>query len=446
MWSEPAVSVNHVSKEYKLGLSGRTKSFAQIIRERLFHPIRGGQRRERLMALDDVSFELAHGDVLGIIGPNGAGKSTLLKILSRITPPTTGYIDIAGTVGSLLEIGTGFHPELTGLENVYLNGTILGMTRRDIDRRLDEIIDFSGVGGFLATPVKRYSSGMRVRLAFSVAAHFEPDIMIVDEVLSVGDFSFQAKCLDRMRAIAANEGRTIMYVSHQMVTVENLCPRSILMIDGRVMFDGPTRQTMAKYLHQLPRGEGLMAGVFDLSAGDRSSGEYDSILKRLEFKPSGATASDVVRMGERVRIEITLEDFNAFQEPYVFVTIGSAATMCLFRMTSRMKPLVAPGPRQSREKIAIEIPAIPLTPGEYFMDVQLKDGTKTVDFVGHAAEFNVVAADVFGNGHRFDSQAGYDEGYFVVPWDWEILPAGSDLLSANLLRSDMGLGATRLTS
>lgn len=446
MWSEPAVSVNHVSKEYKLGLSGRTKSFATIIRERVSHPIKGGVRRERLMALDDVSFDLEKGGVLGIIGPNGAGKSTLLKILSRITPPSAGHVDIRGTVGSLLEIGTGFHPELTGLENVYLNGTILGMRRQEIDRRMDEIVAFSGVESFLATPVKRYSSGMRVRLAFSVAAHFEPDIMIVDEVLSVGDFAFQAKCLDTMKAIAENEGRTIMYVSHQMVTVENLCPRSLLLTDGRLVFDGPTREAMAKYLHTIPRGEGVVAGIFDLSAGDRSLEQYTPVLKRLEFKPSGATPSDIVRMGERARIEITVEDFNAFEEPYVFVTVGSTATRCLFRMTSRMQRLVAPLPRQSREKIAIEIPSIPLTPGEYFIEVQLKDGTKTIDFVAHAAEFTVVPADIFGNGHRFDSQGGYDEGYFVVPWDWEVLPDDSSFVAANFLRSDLDIGGARLTS
>ena len=190
MSSNPAISVRHVSKVYTLGLSGRSRSLPSIIRERARGPIRGnGRRKERLQALDDVSFDVLPGEAVGIVGNNGAGKSTLLKILSRITPPTRGHIDIQGTVGSLLEVGTGFHPELTGLENVYLNGAILGMSTREIKRRLEEILAFAEIDRFIDTPVKRYSTGMRVRLAFAVAAHLEPDILIVDEVLSVGDHS-----------------------------------------------------------------------------------------------------------------------------------------------------------------------------------------------------------------------------------------------------------------
>src|SRR4051794_35616063 len=239
MSSDLAIAVLNLSKVYDLGLTGRRRSFVQIIRDRVRHPLHGARtKRESFKALDDITFDVAAGEVVGVIGKNGAGKSTLLKILSRITTPSDGYIDMMGHPGSLLEVGTGFHPELTGLENVYLNGTILGMSKRDIDRRLDEILAFAEVDKFLDTPVKRYSSGMRVRLAFAVAAHLDPEILIIDEVLSVGDYAFQAKCRDKMRAIASEEGRTVLYVSHQLVTVESLCPRSLLLVDGRLTFDG----------------------------------------------------------------------------------------------------------------------------------------------------------------------------------------------------------------
>ncbi len=256
MSSEPAITVRGISKTYKLGLTGRSDSLLKVIERRARHPFRGRVRREQFTALDDLTFDVEHGEAVGVVGKNGAGKSTLLKILSRITPPTSGWIEMAGNVGSLLEVGTGFHPELTGLENVYLNGTILGMSRAAIDRRLEEIVDFAEVDKFLDTPVKRYSSGMRVRLAFAVAAHLDPEILIVDEVLSVGDAGFQAKCLDKMKSIASDEGRTVLYVSHNLVTLEHLCPRSLLLADGRLVFDGPTEETVARYLRTFPTASG----------------------------------------------------------------------------------------------------------------------------------------------------------------------------------------------
>ena len=202
---------------------------------------------EEIWALRDVSFQLEEGKALGIIGRNGAGKSTLLKVLTRITTPTSGRAEIRGRVGSLLEVGTGFHPELTGRENVYLNGAILGMKRREIRAKLPEIAEFSGVEKFLDTPVKRYSSGMHVRLAFSVAAHFEPEIMLVDEVLSVGDAEFQARCLGRMEDIG-DTGRTVVFVSHNLQAVAQLCDRAILLEEGRIVMDGPSTEVVAQYL------------------------------------------------------------------------------------------------------------------------------------------------------------------------------------------------------
>ncbi|NOZ71212.1 MAG: ABC transporter ATP-binding protein [Chloroflexi bacterium] len=206
-----------------------------------------GQAEDVIWALKDISFTVKEGEALGVIGRNGAGKSTLLKVLSRITPPTSGRVLLSGRVASLLEVGTGFHPELTGRENVYLNGSVLGMTKAEIDRKFDEIVAFSGVEKFIDTPVKRYSSGMRVRLAFSVAAHLEPEILLIDEVLAVGDAEFQRKCLGKMQD-AAGAGRTVIFVSHNMPAVTRLCQRALLLEGGRLVSEGPAEQVVAEYL------------------------------------------------------------------------------------------------------------------------------------------------------------------------------------------------------
>ena len=433
MSSEPAIRVSHVSKVYDLGLSGRTDSFATIIRERMRNPIRGsGAKREQIRAVDDVTFDIAPGEAVGMIGRNGAGKSTLLKILSRITPPSDGHIDMAGSVGSLLEVGTGFHPELTGLENVYLNGSILGMSKRELEHRLDEIVDFSEVHRFLDTPVKRYSSGMRVRLAFAVAAHLDPEILIVDEVLSVGDYAFQAKCLDKMRSIADDQGCTVLYVSHNLVTVEHLCARALLLDGGRLTFDGPTEETVAQYLRMFPRAaHGLTPGVFDLAAGDRSGGDYAvELFEQLALRPSGGAPSAIVRMGDRLRIEITVKGLDSVPDANLTISVGSSLTENLFRMSSRMLPLEAAHARCRDETIVIDIPSIPLTPGDYHLNMRAyeAEGSGLLDEVHHAAEFTVIPADVLGTGYHF---AASKDGHFMVPWEWEVRPAsGGDAASA----------------
>jgi lipopolysaccharide transport system ATP-binding protein len=253
MSSEPILRVSDLSKRYRVGGPARlSNNLREVLTERLRTPFRrraGSREDEReFWALDGVSFELARGQVLGVIGKNGAGKSTLLKILSRITEPTGGRVELGGRVASLLEVGTGFHPELTGRENIYLNGTILGMRKREIDRKLDQIVAFAEVERFLDTPVKRYSSGMYVRLAFAVAAHLEPEILVVDEVLAVGDAEFQKKCLGKMGDIAEREGRTILFVSHNMGAVQRLCGTAILLRSGRLVAAGRTREVVSSYL------------------------------------------------------------------------------------------------------------------------------------------------------------------------------------------------------
>lgn len=248
---KPIIKATQVAKKYQLGSNQNSfvtlrETLAQTVKSP-FKLFRSNKTSETIMALKDVNFEVAAGEVLGIIGRNGAGKSTLLKVLARITEPSAGRIDLYGRVASLLEVGTGFHPELTGRENVYLNGAILGMPRVEIRRKFDEIVSFSEIGEFIDTPVKRYSSGMYLRLAFAVAAHLDPDVLLVDEVLAVGDASFQRKCLDKMEDVR-QAGRTVIFVSHNMPAITRLCPRTILMENGTILFDGPSPEAVGIYL------------------------------------------------------------------------------------------------------------------------------------------------------------------------------------------------------
>lgn len=273
---KPIISVEGLGKSYTIRHEGQTHY--KSLREEIFKlPSRllrrGGQSREEFWALKDVSFDIMPGDRVGIIGRNGAGKSTLLKLLSRITEPTTGRITLRGRVASLLEVGTGFHPELTGRENIYLNGAILGMSRAEVRRKFDEIVDFAGVEKFLDTPVKRYSSGMYVRLAFAVAAHLEPEILIVDEVLAVGDMDFQKKCLGKMEEIG-EDGRTLLFVSHQMPMIESLCKRCLLMECGRLVLAGVTAEVMGRY-----RGINAMSCELDFSKNSVKAGSKVRLLK-----------------------------------------------------------------------------------------------------------------------------------------------------------------------
>jgi lipopolysaccharide transport system ATP-binding protein len=284
---QPIIEVHHVSKQYRLGKVG-TGSLSHDI-NRWWYRVRGkedpylriGETNDRttkgesdyVWALRDISFQVQPGEVLGIIGRNGAGKSTLLKILSRITTPTTGSIKLGGRVASLLEVGTGMHPELTGRENIYLNGAILGMRRKEIERKLDAIVDFSGVERYLDTPVKRYSSGMHVRLGFAVAAHLEPDILIVDEVLAVGDAEFQKKCVGKMKDVSTEEGRTVLFVSHNLNVVRQLCRRLILFENGMLTNDGESNNVLTNYILG-PQGE-------------NNRKRYESVLDEVEVRQVG---------------------------------------------------------------------------------------------------------------------------------------------------------------
>ncbi len=253
---EPIIEVKHLSKQYSIGRDATYKTLSGSLTSALRNPLKAlkdsSRPNETFWALKDVKFEIKRGEVVGIIGRNGAGKSTLLKLLSRITHPTEGEIVMRGRVGSLLEVGTGFHPELTGRENIYFNGAILGMKKREIDDKFDEIVKFSGVEKFLDTPVKRYSSGMQVRLAFSVAAHLEPEILLVDEVLAVGDAAFQKKCLGKMSEVAEG-GRTVLFVSHNMTAIRTLCSRAIMLKQGMIAADETATEVVSKYIGEMQK-------------------------------------------------------------------------------------------------------------------------------------------------------------------------------------------------
>jgi len=347
-------------------------------------PISTPASREDFWALKDVSFEVKQGEVVGIIGRNGAGKSTLLKILSRITEPTEGRVRLKGRVSSLLEVGTGFHPELTGRENIFLNGAILGMTRAEIKKRFDEIVAFAEIERFLDTPVKWYSSGMYVRLAFAVAAHLEPEVLIVDEVLAVGDAEFQKKCLGRMGEVARG-GRTILFVSHDMRKVTSLCNRGLLFNAGRIEARGDMTTVAAAYLEERTPSEGLA----DLSRRGDRSGTGDARLQKIELL-KGVNRTAAFAVGDALTQRITLEVFRRVGTSMLAIVITSSdgiAVHELWNVNERCPWVAEPGVYE----FEVTIPKLCLYPGTYSIDVWLGDANSArVDYITEVITFHVV--------------------------------------------------------
>jgi lipopolysaccharide transport system ATP-binding protein len=396
---QAAVRTEQLSKRYRLGSRERHPTLRFAIAKTASAALRREPRAPRgqdIWALDDVWLEIAAGDVVGIIGRNGAGKSTLLKVLSRITEPTKGWAEIRGRVGSLLEVGIGFHPELTGRENVYLYGAILGMRKAEINRRFDEIVEFAEIDRFLDTPVKRYSSGMLVRIAFAVAAHLETEILLVDEVLAVGDVAFQRKCLGKMGSVAG-EGRTVLFVSHNMAVIQALCRRGVFMSEGRVVTDADIETAVADYLRSL---ESLVTE--DLLARRDRGGYQDIQIAGVEITgPDGARTLatgaparfvfHLTRSHPRLACSFTL--FNHLGQP--IATLGSAAA--------------APGDATDGDGRAVavcEIDELPLVAGRYRIDVAVRDHAHLQDALEAAAMFDVEQGMIAGRPVAREDGAG----------------------------------------
>jgi lipopolysaccharide transport system ATP-binding protein len=367
---------------------------------------RGGPTEDKVVgteedfwALREVSFEVNQGEVLGIIGRNGAGKSTLLKVLSRITEPTEGRVRIHGRVASLLEVGTGFHPELTGRENIYLNGVILGMTRADVRRRFEEIVQFADVERFLDTPVKHFSSGMYVRLAFAVAAHLDPEILVVDEVLAVGDAEFQRKCLGKMHDVGKS-GRTVLFVSHNMAAVKSLTTRSLVLDGGRVGFIGPTGPAIEFYLH-----EALRFGA-DARAERLGRGLHTSIRSVRLLDGAGATAH-IYKPGEQLRLEVTFETDGqsglSMEALMLDASRSNLALASLYQFHGQTLPTVA-----GTYVCVLDFDPVWLAAGQYSFDVTTSEINANWDhYVEAAVDFTVPFSNPEGRAWNFMQSYGY---------------------------------------
>jgi len=418
--SDTAIEVKGLGKRFDIG---ETTGGYMLLTEQIAARLRGRGRRPRkqeFWALRDVGFEVEQGEMFGVIGHNGAGKSTLLKILSRITPPTVGEAHLRGRVGALLEVGTGFHPELTGRENVYLNGAILNMKRADIQRRFDEIVEFADVGPFIDTPVKRYSSGMQLRLAFSVAAHLEPEILIVDEVLSVGDMAFQQKCLDRMEG-ASREGRTIVFISHNLAAVRSLCDRAMLLSRGRVSAIGGVGEVIREYVGEVERD--LPRNLRERENRD-GSGELRFVDMRLE---RDGQVIDSPTSGEDIDIVLNYETQGdrAYRTVNFGMTVFSLEDSApLLNLSSETVGAVFQNV-PPRGEVRCRLHNCPLPAGQYFMSIWADLAGEMLDGVHRAFELTVMGGDFYGSGR----QPNPDHRTVLVPNEWSVSESSEPELS-----------------
>jgi len=411
------IKVENISKAYRIGVrEQKHDTLGSAIASWVKSPFRNFKKLRSLSnfnnqdeadifwALKDINFNVKQGEVFGIIGKNGAGKSTLLRILSRITEPTTGRIEIFGRVASLLEVGTGFNPELSGRDNIYLNGTILGMTKKEIDLKFDEIISFSGVEKFIDTPVKRYSSGMKVRLAFSVAAHLDPEILIIDEVLAVGDAEFQRKCLGKMRDVADKEGRTVLFVSHNMAAVKTLCTKGLVIEKGRLILNDDIDLAVAKYLGN-PEGSVI-------SYSDLSHIHLEGILKLISievFNTSGTYTQPIVE-NQPIEIKLSMEMYahnpDAYNISYhLFNEVGEA----LFSFYNEDAKWT-----RGENQLLCTIPANFFQSGNYSLSVFIVENKRRVLYKEH----NIVSFTVIDGGRELGVYMGREPGYIRPVFTW----------------------------
>ena len=419
-----AIHAEGLSKQYRIG--GPQKTYDRLgyqIGDALIAPFRragkilrgkatsAAELDESIWALKDVTFEIRHGEVIGIIGGNGAGKSTLLKILSRITEPTEGYADIYGRIGSLLEVGTGFHPELTGGENIYLNGAILGMTKHEIEKKFDEIVDFAEIGKFINTPVKFYSSGMYVRLAFSVAAHLDPEILLVDEVLAVGDVAFQKKCLGKMEDVA-KIGRTVLFVSHNMALIQTLCERGICLRHGNIIQDGPIAKVVETYLSGFDQ-------VQSLSIAERTDRQGRGLVRLINFDISNNDSSGAGYLtsgcSAKFIFDLNGKLANLSCGFVILDELGHQVTMFKSDVPSLEDSIQS----DSIIRFTCEVDELLLVPGRYRVNVFIRGGGERQDWIEGAAIFDVEVGQIRG---RPITAPDRGQSRVVMPHRW-IVPA-----------------------
>jgi lipopolysaccharide transport system ATP-binding protein len=425
------IRVDGLSKLYKIGIARHQygtlrdhiaeglKSILRINRESARH-----DEESLFWALQDVSFEIQEGDVVGVIGRNGAGKSTLLKILSRITKPTAGLVEIHGRVGSLLEVGTGFHPELTGRENIFLNGAILGMKKVEIERKFDEIVGFADIERFIDTPVKRYSSGMYVRLAFAVAAHLEPEVLLVDEVLAVGDAAFQKKCMGKMGDVAG-QGRTVLFVSHNMAAIQHLCNKVILLDAGKVAFLGSANEVITYYLNRLPENSLVSSHITDLTSARGRHPKFHPTLSRLEMYSGGEPFRGSLNVGAPLDLRITFRLDHPTPNFCATVMFENSFGQRLLDISSYYHNMHFPADEQlpGDHTFYCDIPSLTLLPGHYSLTVFADIDGRPVDRVENAAHITVEKADYYGGGKL------PEYGYTVVDHQWYHRPGLPEALT-----------------
>jgi lipopolysaccharide transport system ATP-binding protein len=361
-----------------------------------------------------VSFDVTEGEVIGIIGHNGAGKSTLLKILSGITEPTEGEVRMSGRVGALLEVGTGFHQELSGRENIFMNGAILGMRKAEILRKFDEIVMFAGVERFVDTPVKRYSTGMLVRLGFAVAAHLQPEILIIDEVLAVGDAEFQRKCFGKLEDVSRS-GRTVLFVSHNLATVESVCTRCLLVANGAVVLDGPTHEVIAAYHETVQRTDGPMVQLYRHPG--RASGRTPLMVKVTTCDHTGAPCTSFTP-GESVTFVVEHTSLPKPMSPVLGVIVKTPLNAPILGVDNsfvggfRLRETQEPG------RITCTLPRLPLLPGQYPVDLYLGDPYWKSDYIRCALRLDIRSEDVYGTG-RLPKPAQHGPVLWNAEWRWE---------------------------
>ena len=392
---EPIINIKNISKKYNIThqqggyvalrdvLTNVAKKPFAFLKHKAKAAI-GKAGKEEFWALKNINFEVQKGEAIGIIGANGAGKSTLLKILTGITPPTTGEITMQGKIASLLEVGTGFHPELTGRENIFLNGAIMGMTKKEISDKFNNIVEFAGVKKFIDTPVKRYSSGMLVRLGFSVAAHMEPDILLVDEVLAVGDAEFQKKCLGKMDEVTKTAGRTILFVSHNLTAIQNLCGRCILLKDGRIEIIGGAKDVIEKYL-----SKEVKSPIISLESRKDRTGKGG--IKFIDIKITNGKKSKIIKSGDKLKI--TLKYSSDFKEKIararVVITITDETLQTVLRLDSEVTSQTFKDDLNSQGVIICETGETHLIEGRYLANIDFLVKGASRDYIIAASAFNV---------------------------------------------------------